>query len=387
MSDILISHLLVYILLIPVALRAFLIKDRVDKQEYDVLSVFSFISFLLSILIIYTFGLSLVSIITFIFSLIVFLVNLRAFFGLLMKLNMSYFGNFFKTLCVFQLIIIVFACGVLIMFKPLSVESMNTDVTKQLYYGSNYRGFFEREELFDSVNVKITKIVKSRDLEEEIEEPLAEEEKPLVIYVPDIFSTVEDAMISLNYIAQQGFEVWGFDFAAKDISYFSSFYDRFFIRSFAARLYKYFSPTEFNNMINTITENKKLEIISAMSIVESTSSRDIYVFAEGNVLVSAKSAQTMYPSVIKGVYGFNTEDNLDKGFPIGYGDFPCLMPIEAFCLGLQKQDGTIPQKRAIQAAKYFNELIENEKEIEKSIIENIEINNDTQEEILVNDTL
>lgn len=391
MSDILVSHLLVYVLLIPVVLRSFFLDDTVNNQEYDTLSIFSFVSFVISILIIFTFGLSLSSLVTLIFAFFVFLTNIRACFGLLARLNRAYFSTFFKVLCVFQAIFIVLACVLLIIFRPLSIENMNTEVNKQLYYGSSYRGFFEREELFDSVNAKVTKIVRTIDLEEELEGEQDKLEKgdSLVIYVPDVFSTVDDAMITLNSLALQGFEVWGFDFSTKDISYFSPFLDRFFIRSFASRLYNFFSPDDFARIKEEIVQNKVLEITAAMSIVESNEPKDIYIIAEGNSLTSAYEVQKKYSNVIKGVYGFNTKDNLDEGFLVGYGDFPCLMPIENACLGMKKQDKKIPQERAIQASKYFKEIIENEKELEniETIMELVDDNqnNITMEES--NDTL
>jgi len=226
MSDLLLSELLILFCLIPVIIRpVFLRSHRVDS-----IVLVAPVTFLLCVILFfaYTFTLT-IGIVSF-FTLLVLLSNFRALLRYSYKLYVDYYSVKFRIAMIIEFFALIFFVVILVFFAPVPIQKHSTRV----FSGSCARGFKEKQSLFMPSNLFLTKF----------EDPSMKEQtkafnaKPVILYIPHVYSSTYDASPRLEALAAKGYTVICAEFFSDDLKYFNTLANLRVFRTFALQVIK-----------------------------------------------------------------------------------------------------------------------------------------------------
>ena len=377
MSTLFLSLFLIIFVLFFVTLRIFVPKLYTRYQKYDSLAVLPIIILVISFLLLNAFGLTHSILIAIILSIIVFFSNLRNFYNLCIGLNKDSYGPGFIAISILQNITLVaFLLLLLIFFPPLlKTEKPNS----MIFYGSHKAGFFEKTSILEKTTAKLdiyeavfeeeekTKteeseiLIEETDSEEiiqetqEKEEEIFEKEKPSpknVIYLSDVFVSIQDAQGTLSYLADKGYNVFAFSFFDK-LNYFDNYKDSHSLSPFFMR-YAYKNQDENLSKKKEMLIHKKItEYTSVLTLMENFEQLPVYILAEGNCIPAAEEIQQKYPQAVLGIYKINVDDPIE-GYIDGFANIQQTKPLESAIIKLPKNRSWDNAKRiAFYADKKF----------------------------------
>ena len=376
MSTLFLSLFLIIFVLFFVTLRIFVPKLYTRYQKYDSLAVLPIIILVISFLLLNAFGLTHSVLIAIILSIIVFFSNFRNFYNLCIGLNKDSYGPGFIAISILQNITLVaFLLLLLIFFPPLlKTEKPNS----MIFYGSHKAGFFEKTSILEKTTAKLdiyeavfeeeekTETEESEILIEETnsdeiiqetqkEEQIVEKEKPSpknVIYLSDVFVSIQDAQGTLSYLADKGYNVFAFSFFDK-LNYFDNYKD-------SHSLSPFFMRYAYKNQDENLQKNKEMfvhqkitEFTSILTMMEKFGQLPVYILAEGNCIPAAEEIQQKYPQAVLGIYKINVDDKIE-GYIDGFSNIQQTKPLEAKMLGFPRDKSWDNAKRiAFFADKKF----------------------------------
>jgi hypothetical protein len=376
MSTLFLSLFLIIFVLFFVTLRIFVPKLYTRYQKYDSLAVLPIIILVISFLLLNAFGLTHSILIAIILSIIVFFSNLRNFYNLCIGLNKDSYGPGFIAISILQNITLVaFLLLLLIFFPPLlKTEKPNS----MIFYGSHKAGFFEKTSILEKTTAKLdiyeavfeeeekTETEESEILIEETnsdeiiqetqkEEQIVEKEKPSpknVIYLSDVFVSIQDAQGTLSYLADKGYNVFAFSFFDK-LNYFDNYKNSHSLSPFFMR-YAYKNQDENLYKKKEMLIHKKItEYTSVLTLMENFEQLPVYILAEGNCIPAAEEIQQKYPQAVLGIYKINVDDPID-GYIDGFANIQQTKPLESVIIKLPKNRSWDNAKRiAFFADKKF----------------------------------
>lgn len=376
MSTLFLSLFLIIFVLFFVTLRIFVPKLYTRYQKYDSLAVLPIIILVISFLLLNAFGLTHSILIAIILSIIVFFSNLRNFYNLCIGLNKDSYGPGFIAISILQNITLVaFLLLLLIFFPPLlKTEKPNS----MIFYGSHKAGFFEKTSILEKTTAKLdiyeavfeeeekTETEESEILIEETnsdeiiqetqkEEQIIEKEKPSpknVIYLSDVFVSIQDAQGTLSYLADKGYNVFAFSFFDK-LNYFDNYKDYHSLSPFFMR-YAYKNQDENLSKKKEMLIHKKItEYTSVLTLMENFEQLPVYILAEGNCIPAAEEIQQKYPQAVLGIYKINVDDPIE-GYIDGFANIQQTKPLESVIIKLPKNRSWDNAKRiAFFADKKF----------------------------------
>lgn len=377
MSTLFLSLFLIIFVLFFVTLRIFVPKLYTRYQKYDSLAVLPIIILAISFLLLNAFGLTHSILIAIILSIIVFFSNLRNFYNLCIGLNKDSYGPGFIAISILQNITLVaFLLLLLIFFPPLlKTEKPNS----MIFYGSHKAGFFEKTSILEKTTAKLDIyeavfeeeekteteeseiLIEETDSEEiiqetqEKEEEIFEKEKPSpknVIYLSDVFVSIQDAQGTLSYLADKGYNVFAFSFFDK-LNYFDNYKDSHSLSPFFMR-YAYKNQDENLSKKKEMLIHKKItEYTSVLTLMENFEQLPVYILAEGNCIPAAEEIQQKYPQAVLGIYKINVDDKIE-GYIDGFANIQQTKPLESAIIKLPKNRSWDNAKRiAFYADKKF----------------------------------
>lgn len=377
MSTLFLSLFLIIFVLFFVTLRIFVPKLYTRYQKYDSLAVLPIIILVISFLLLNAFGLTHSILIAIILSIIVFFSNLRNFYNLCIGLNKDSYGPGFIAISILQNITLVaFLLLLLIFFPPLlKTEKPNS----MIFYGSHKAGFFEKTSILEKTTAKLDIyeavfeeeekteteeseiLIEETDSEEiiqetqEKEEEIFEKEKPSpknVIYLSDVFVSIQDAQGTLSYLADKGYNVFAFSFFDK-LNYFDNYKDSHSLSPFFMR-YAYKNQDENLSKKKEMLIHKKItEYTSVLTLMENFEQLPVYILAEGNCIPAAEEIQQKYPQAVLGIYKINVDDKIE-GYIDGFANIQQTKPLESVIIKLPKNRSWDNAKRiAFFADKKF----------------------------------
>ena len=376
MSTLFLSLFLIIFVLFFVTLRIFVPKLYTRYQKYDSLAVLPIIILAISFLLLNAFELTHSILIAIILSVIVFFSNLRNFYNLCIGLNKDSYGPGFIAISILQNITLVaFLLLLLIFFPPLlKTEKPNS----MIFYGSHKAGFFEKTSIFEKTTAKLdiyeavfeeeekTETEESEILigetnsdeiiqETQKEEQIVEKEKPSpknVIYLSDVFVSIQDAQGTLSYLADKGYNVFAFSFFDK-LNYFDNYKDSHSLSPFFMR-YAYKNQDENLSKKKEMLIHKKItEYTSVLTLMENFEQLPVYILAEGNCIPAAEEIQQKYPQAVLGIYKINVDDKIE-GYIDGFANIQQTKPLESAIIKLPKNRSWDNAKRiAFYAVKKF----------------------------------
>ena len=378
MSTLFLSLFLIIFVLFFVTLRIFVPKLYTRYQKYDSLAVLPIIILVISFLLLNAFGLTHSILIAIILSIIVFFSNLRNFYNLCIGLNKDSYGPGFIAISILQNITLVaFLLLLLIFFPPLlKTEKPNS----MIFYGSHKAGFFEKTSILEKTTAKLdiyeavfeefeeetiteeseisTEETNSDEIIQETEkeeEQIVENEKPSpknVIYLSDVFVSIQDAQGTLSYLADKGYNVFAFSFFDR-LNYFDNYKDSHSLSPFFMR-YAYKNQDENLSKKKEMLIHKKItEYTSVLTMMENFGQLPVYILAEGNCIPAAEEIQQKYPQAVLGIYKINVDDKIE-GYIDGFANIQQTKPLESAIIKLPKNRSWDNAKRiAFYADKKF----------------------------------
>lgn len=226
------SELFILFLLVPVVFRVFFKK----RNKIDTVVVFSLFAFIISILLVLTNGFSLTVIAAVVPCFFVFLFSLRSLERCFEQLKMDAYTPGAVVASIFGIMFVAAGAYVIIAFYPVSTfmhlnssECTPVEIQKENKAGSFASGF-EKPEFFKN-RISVTFYSFSPELTPENEADF--EKLPVIVYLPDVYTSINENRLSIDSIVRKGNIVLCADFHTKDGAYLDSFMNSHIFRSFA----------------------------------------------------------------------------------------------------------------------------------------------------------
>lgn len=247
MSDLFISELLILILLLPVVLRSVFIRShRIDST-----TLLAPTAFALCIIVWFAFGISLSVFIVSLLTFIILVSNFRALIRYCGRLFVDYYSVKFKIAMIIEGLASVVMIVALVCFPPVPVQKH----TVRVFSGTSARGFTETHNICENSNLYLTIF--------EAEESNAVSSKssfvkPVILYIPPVYSSAYDVSPRLEAIASQGYTVVCAELYTNTVQYFGNFFDNKIIRPWAMRIFK---PTIDNTKEREVQQKAIMQLV------------------------------------------------------------------------------------------------------------------------------
>lgn len=308
-SEAFIGELFVLLLLISV-----LTRPLFKKHKYaDPVVMVSPLCVGLAIVLIFIYGLSCSRIITFMLSMLVFFTNIRALQRFESKFYVDYYSLAFRIAAVVETLLIICTVVVFFFFRP-SVPAFYPE--RKVYTGSLAHGFTAEFELFRRVNLVTYRY------------GVYDRGKPLVVFLPDTYTTAEDSQLRLSACAHKGISVFTGDFYGD--SGIQAPYS-FFLKSGSTKrffLHHLINANEtFSQEIRQKLIERNMREAETLLVIAGDFSESVIIAAECDSLETARSLQKKYPGFVKGVF------NASAGLPYyeqRKADLSFVEPLDAF---------------------------------------------------------
>lgn len=321
-SDMLIGELTLLFLLLMVTLRP-LFKKKKYLDSFALVAVFAFC---LAILQLFVFAANILLLIITALSLFVLLTNIRALQRFASGLYTDQYSTPFRVASYLEGVCIVLCIVLCILFQPEAVDKNIRD--KEVYVGSFARGFSKKTEIFQPVNLILTKYGK-KNTREVFSVVDSEFELPLVVFLNDGGTSVEDSSIRLSLAAKMGLSIIAGDFYAKDspktgTNLDSTFFSSYMMKSFTL----HFLPPIDAVAEKGFLKQKELELDELLLIAREKSS-SVVIVAEGLAKKVALNAQLKYPDFVVSVFDATEEKALKAYYEKGIADLAFTSPFDA----------------------------------------------------------
>lgn len=255
-SGFLVGGLLICALVVLLALR-FLVHKRAKVDSIVMAAPFALI---FSIFYIIAYGVNLFSLCIFVLVFIVFFTNYKALQRFADGLYVDYYHGYFSVTSIIEALLTIGIAICLIIYAPISdTPSKGYSVSKVVLTGSATKGLSEKTEMLQSVDAVIYEYVGENGIDEE---------KPILLYVPDFFCYSKDFSPVLGAYAREGYSVVAVDLYLKDVVYLSRFLDSKLLRPFSMRMQKVYNESIFNENVNTYIAKKEWEIKTIKTYLE-----------------------------------------------------------------------------------------------------------------------
>ncbi|WP_428770430.1 hypothetical protein V1L52_00970 [Treponema sp. HNW] len=352
-SEAFIGEIFVLLLLIPV-----LTRPLFKKQKYaDSIVMVSPLCIVLSIVLIVVYGLSWSRIITGAFSILVLLTNMRALQRFGSRLYVDYYSLAFRIAAAVETLLIVCTLVVFFFFRP-SVPSLYPERT--VYTGSFTHGFTAGYGLFRRINL-VTYRYGNCDSGKSVQD------RPLVVFLPDTYTTAEDSQVRLSACTQKGISVFTGDFYVDDGGIAGG------IRGFSSLLLRYGSTKRFflHHLVHaneTFSQEIRQKLIEqrrreaeSLLVLAGDFAQSLIIAAEGDSLQTAYALQKKYPLFVLGVF------DSSAGLPYykrGTGDLFSVQPLDAFFMFYKTERGRTGSSFGGTVRRFF--ALQNEEREKKS---------------------
>lgn len=255
-SGFLAGGLLICALVIILALR-FLVHKRTKVDPMVTAAPFALI---FSIFFVIAYGVNLFSLSIFVLVLLAFFTNYRALQRFVEGLYVDYYHSYFSIASFIEALLTIIMVVALVIYAPVpDTPSKGYSVTKTQLTGSATKGLQEKSATFERV---------SGILYEYQGDSGVNEEKPVLLYVPDLFCSTSDFLPILAGYARDGFRVVAADLYLDDVIYNSKFLDGKLVKPFAMRMQKTYNAEKFETRLNTYIQKKEREIKTLKEFVE-----------------------------------------------------------------------------------------------------------------------
>ncbi len=217
------GELLIFVLLLLTNLRVFF----VNHVRRDPLVALAPLTFILTILQIFSWGVDFFTLLGLLLGLLVFLSNFHAIFRYVERLYIDHYSPLMKTWAVFTVTLSLLAIAITFVFRPVELNKNKIGITENITrFKGNFRTGFEKAPLFSGSDAIMYEYGPATPLgAEEAVEP-----KALILFVPDKRGDSQSYKPYLQLLAKEGYNVCSTDFYANDLRWIHTFEDMKIIR-------------------------------------------------------------------------------------------------------------------------------------------------------------
>lgn len=255
-SGFLVGGLLICTLIVLLALR-FLVHKRAKVDSIVMAAPFALV---FSIFYLFAYGVNLFSLCIFVLVLVVFFTNYRALQRFAEGLYVDYYHAYFSVASFVEALVTVAMAIFLIIYAPVSdTPTKGYTIEKTQLTGSATQGLSEKSQFFDSIDGALYEYIGDSGIDAE---------KPILLYVSDLFCYSKDFSPVLAGYAREGYQVFAADLFLDDVEYNSKFLDNKLIRPFALRMQKVYNNSKFEKNLDVYIQKKEREIKSVKDFLE-----------------------------------------------------------------------------------------------------------------------
>ena len=347
------GELFVLFLLLPVVFRTFIKK----RNKVDTSVIFSLFAFIVMILLTLAKGLSFSVFAVAIPCLFIFIFNLRSLGRCFQQLKTDVYSAGAIIVSLLGILLIAGAGYLIIRFYPVSTfrhlnsrECEAVEIIKKNQTGSFAEGFSQISSVKEPVTAVLYKFIPYSVYSNQQDE----NELPVVLFIPDVYTSVNENSLTIESITRKGNVVLCADFYAKDNAYLESFWNFRVFRSFALQAEK------LKNEAENIPQNQdqldrwrqiktaELKMLAEHAKEAGLFERIALIVADGNASLAAKDfckAENLDIPV------FELNENI-PGYISGMGNFAVNQPAVYTFVAKAPSDGWIQsQQIALRAEK------------------------------------
>ncbi|MCR4790253.1 MAG: hypothetical protein K5839_04165, partial [Treponemataceae bacterium] len=343
------------------------------NKNIDYLTVLPIFSLFVCILMFFCFGFSWSLLIASSISLICLICNIRQLRGFIIKLKKEKDDPYILGTGIFLTILLVAYLVVICIFCPPYLKECSHE--KQIYTGSEKAGFVLKDNIFtktsalveiyyldekpkeaEAKRVKLEKIgekteaqknnymplnknpeeVEKNEIRIRTENEFRRIRKPAVVYIPDVFTNAQDAVGTLTYLAERGYDVYSFSFYDDKVNYFESSLDsRYFSPAFLRRE-KFKNPEKIEEKKDYFERYAYNQYKKCAKLMMEMGIAKFYILAEGHSIEAAKLFESDNPAIVMDIYAIN-QDNSIPDYIDGFANLQTARPMESRFLGLKFQ--------------------------------------------------
>ncbi|MCR5187508.1 MAG: hypothetical protein K6C97_01135 [Treponema sp.] len=254
------GELLVFLLLLLTNLRVFF----VNHVRRDPLVALAPITFLLTILQIFSWGFDVFTTLGFIIGLLVFLSNFHAMFRYAERLYIDHYSPLMKTWALFTVLLSAAALVATIIFRPIELNPHKLGIEEKIYrYDGSFRSGFTPARFFSKADALLYDFSPATPLGQE-----KVQSKDLIIFIADKRGDTQSYKPYLQLLAKEGYQVYSADFYADDLRWFHTLEDNKFLRRIASIYRSIRNPQWYMSQREFYTYNIMQECKAILKIVD-----------------------------------------------------------------------------------------------------------------------
>ena len=331
------GELLVFLLLLITNLRVFF----VSHVRRDPLVALAPITFLLTILQIFSWGIDVFTTLGLIIGLLVFLSNFHALFRYAERLYIDHYSPLMKTWAVFTVMLSTLCLVATFIFRPVELNNQKIGVEEKLHrYEGNFRSGFTPARFFSKAKAFLYEYSPATPLGKEKVQP-----KDLIIFISDKRGDTSSYRPYLQLLAKEGYTVYSADFYTDDLRWIHTFEDSKHIRRIASIYRCMQDPQWYMSQREFYTYNIMQECRALLTIVDENYGTDkkFYLISDEMGETAVTDFCKNNPDRIKGKLAINTIS--DYKTP-GYGCIEQTDPLLSLVFNL-KRDKSLKGPKAL----------------------------------------
>jgi len=318
------GEILIFFLLFLTNARILFVKH----EKKDSLVMLAPLSFLLSILQIFSMGVNVFSIMALFISILVLLSNFHALFRYSERLYIDHYSSLMKVWAIFTMILAGVSFLASIYFMPLQKKSEKLNLSEiKLKYTGSIKAGFEEKGRFESQNILLTDFTLV---------PQLTKRDDVVLFIPDKRADTEHYRPYLQLLAKEGYTVYSYDMFSNDLKWFYTIEDEKFLRRFAMVFHSLLNNQKFMSQKEFYTYNTFLEIQAISSILDERCGQNCRYFLISDVMANT-TVRDLNKTRPEKFSGFFCLDSVPEYKTKGYGCVEHTDPLLALILG-QKRD-------------------------------------------------
>ena len=340
------GELFVLFLLLPVVFRTFIKK----RNKVDTSVIFSLFALIVTVLLILANGLSLSVIVVAVPCFFVFLFNLRSLGRFFQQLKMDAYTPGAVIVSLLGILLVAGSAYLIINFYPVSTfKHLNSqdceavEIIKKNQTGSFSEGFSQ----VTSIKQPITAVFYKFRPFSVYTSKQEENELPVVLYLPDVYTSVSENQLSIEAITRKGNIVFCADFYAKDRPYIDSFLNSRISRSFVLQTQRF--KAEAENLPVDKAQIEKWQKIKAeeLSVLVNYAKKENFfdriavIAADGN---ACSAAEDYLKTANLNIPLFKIDDKI-PGYINGMGNLAVNQPIAYQIVAETPSDGWIQSQQ------------------------------------------
>lgn len=361
MKDVFFAQILIVTLLLITELRPFLLKNRFNSVEMDIFAALPIIALIISILSLFIFGFQVTLLILLGLSIIVYIINIPSIVTLVNGLSKNYFSGILKIFSILSFLATLGFIIISIIFMPNISNKKIIKPEKILLTGDSIHGYEKTHNLLKKDLIQVNIFSKEGTLEN----------KPPVIFIPDLFTSTKDNIFTLSALANKGYKVISFDIAYEGTPFKTSIYNKVYMRSFAFRTRKLLKKDFSQEDSVKYDYLKKRQVQTALSVIKELKLADsFYILCENTNFNSWENILQHQGHKISGMYIINNKEEPVFNYTDGLGNLDLTCPLDFAIINGRKgnTDKLIPEIIAARSDKAF-QTIQNQSQILEEVNE------------------